>query len=281
MRVLSLPVDGDRHTQGPRFIPFPVVRAEVDAVGDRIVEADTVRNGTAVVEHGAHVGPAHLELPAAPVEGDGIRPDVGLGAWCTEQADKSRQAPPGLAHARRYPSSYAELILVERFDSQLRVRVTGCQGHLCHVVPDPEGGWNVGKGGASRATKHFDDKADAVSYGRQVSRIKAPNLSCTNGTTQLSARIPTWVAGVRLEIGSERAFHPIEWMKCFNTHSPASGSPVTFITHVPVARANRRETIVTVRALSKYDSETFRSLSLRAIEDAARSGNPSRGMAEE
>ena len=39
-----------------------------------------------------------------------------------------------------------------------------------HVVPDPEGGWNVRKGGASRATKHFENKADAVSYGRRVSQ---------------------------------------------------------------------------------------------------------------
>lgn len=39
-----------------------------------------------------------------------------------------------------------------------------------HVVPDPDGGWNVRKGGASRASKHFERKADAVSYGRKVSR---------------------------------------------------------------------------------------------------------------
>lgn len=39
-----------------------------------------------------------------------------------------------------------------------------------HVVPDPDGGWNLKRGGASRASKHFDNKADAVTYGRQVSR---------------------------------------------------------------------------------------------------------------
>lgn len=38
-----------------------------------------------------------------------------------------------------------------------------------HVVPDPDGGWNVKKGGAARASKHFDTKKEAVSWGRGVS----------------------------------------------------------------------------------------------------------------
>lgn len=39
-----------------------------------------------------------------------------------------------------------------------------------HVVPDSDGGWNVKKGGADRASKHFDTKQEAVDWGRQVSR---------------------------------------------------------------------------------------------------------------
>ena len=39
-----------------------------------------------------------------------------------------------------------------------------------HVVPALDGGWNVIKRGASRASKHFDKKADAVSYGRKLSQ---------------------------------------------------------------------------------------------------------------
>lgn len=39
-----------------------------------------------------------------------------------------------------------------------------------HVVPDPHGGWNVKKGGAKRASKHFETKKDAVDWGRSVSR---------------------------------------------------------------------------------------------------------------
>jgi len=39
-----------------------------------------------------------------------------------------------------------------------------------HVVPDPKGGWVVKKGGAERASKHFENKKSAVDYGRSVSR---------------------------------------------------------------------------------------------------------------
>jgi Uncharacterized protein conserved in bacteria (DUF2188) len=39
-----------------------------------------------------------------------------------------------------------------------------------HVVPDPDGGWNVKRGGASRASRHFETKPDAVAWGRAVSR---------------------------------------------------------------------------------------------------------------
>ncbi len=39
-----------------------------------------------------------------------------------------------------------------------------------HVVPDPDGGWNVKKGGASRASRHFETKTGAVSWGREVSK---------------------------------------------------------------------------------------------------------------
>jgi hypothetical protein len=39
-----------------------------------------------------------------------------------------------------------------------------------HVVPNPDGGWDVKKGGGERAIKHFDTKQDAVDYGRDVSR---------------------------------------------------------------------------------------------------------------
>jgi len=39
-----------------------------------------------------------------------------------------------------------------------------------HVVPNPDGGWDVKKGGSERASKHFDRKGEAVDAGRQISR---------------------------------------------------------------------------------------------------------------
>jgi hypothetical protein len=30
-----------------------------------------------------------------------------------------------------------------------------------HVVPNPDGGWDIKKGGGSKSIKHFDRKADA------------------------------------------------------------------------------------------------------------------------
>ncbi len=38
-----------------------------------------------------------------------------------------------------------------------------------HVVPSPNGGWDIKKGGAKRISGHFDKKVDAVSAGRKIS----------------------------------------------------------------------------------------------------------------
>lgn len=39
-----------------------------------------------------------------------------------------------------------------------------------HVVPNPDGGWNVKKGGSDKASNHFDRKVDAVDKGRSISQ---------------------------------------------------------------------------------------------------------------
>ena len=40
-----------------------------------------------------------------------------------------------------------------------------------YVVPNSDrGGWEVKRGGASKASKHFDGKKDAEQYGREVSK---------------------------------------------------------------------------------------------------------------
>lgn len=45
-----------------------------------------------------------------------------------------------------------------------------------HVIPNTSGGWSVKKGGASRASKSFDTKKEATSYGRKVSKDQASEL---------------------------------------------------------------------------------------------------------
>lgn len=45
-----------------------------------------------------------------------------------------------------------------------------------HVVPAPQGGWNVKKGGATRASKHFDKKQDAIDRGREISHNQSSEL---------------------------------------------------------------------------------------------------------
>lgn len=44
------------------------------------------------------------------------------------------------------------------------------------MVPNPEGGWDSKKGGAERASKHFDTKNEAESYSRELSRREQSEL---------------------------------------------------------------------------------------------------------
>lgn len=39
-----------------------------------------------------------------------------------------------------------------------------------HVVPNPNGGWDVKRGGAARASIHTDTKQEAIDKGRELSR---------------------------------------------------------------------------------------------------------------
>ena len=45
-----------------------------------------------------------------------------------------------------------------------------------HVVPNPNGGWDVKRNGAQRASVHTDTKAEAVSRGREISRNQGTEL---------------------------------------------------------------------------------------------------------
>lgn len=39
-----------------------------------------------------------------------------------------------------------------------------------NVASNPDGGWDVKKGGAERASKHFDTKQEAIDAGREISQ---------------------------------------------------------------------------------------------------------------
>lgn len=45
-----------------------------------------------------------------------------------------------------------------------------------HVVPDPNGGWKVKKSNSEKSSKNFDNKKDAESYARTVSKNQKTEL---------------------------------------------------------------------------------------------------------
>ncbi len=49
-------------------------------------------------------------------------------------------------------------------------------GKTHHVVPSHEGGWDVKKGGAERASAHFEKKQDAVDKAREISKNQRTEL---------------------------------------------------------------------------------------------------------
>lgn len=49
-----------------------------------------------------------------------------------------------------------------------------------HVVPNPDGGWDVKRGGGNRASSHHDTKSDAIDRGREISRHQSTELRIHN-----------------------------------------------------------------------------------------------------
>ena len=49
-----------------------------------------------------------------------------------------------------------------------------------HVVPNPDGGWDVKRGGAARSSGHFDTKREAVDRAREISRNAETELKIHN-----------------------------------------------------------------------------------------------------
>ena len=45
-----------------------------------------------------------------------------------------------------------------------------------HIVPAPNGGWNVKRGGSSRVSGHYETKKEAIDAGRIISRNQKTEL---------------------------------------------------------------------------------------------------------
>ena len=45
-----------------------------------------------------------------------------------------------------------------------------------HVVPNPNGGWDVKKGGGKKASNHTDTKAEAERIAREISKNQGSEL---------------------------------------------------------------------------------------------------------
>ena len=55
-----------------------------------------------------------------------------------------------------------------------------------HVVPNTGGGWNVRRGGAERASGHFETKQEAIDRGREISRNAGTEFKIHNRDGRIS-----------------------------------------------------------------------------------------------
>ena len=55
-----------------------------------------------------------------------------------------------------------------------------------HVVPNQQGGWDVKRDHASRASKHFETKQEAIDWGRGVSQNQSSEFIIHNKDGKIS-----------------------------------------------------------------------------------------------
>ena len=55
-----------------------------------------------------------------------------------------------------------------------------------HIVPNENGGWDVKRNGADRASVHTDTKQEAIDKGRVISRNQATELVIQNKDGKIS-----------------------------------------------------------------------------------------------
>ncbi|WP_440216215.1 DUF2188 domain-containing protein [Chromobacterium piscinae] len=57
-----------------------------------------------------------------------------------------------------------------------------------HVVPNPEGGWDVKKGGGEKSIKHTDTKQEAVDIARGISKNQQSELVIHNKDGKIGSK---------------------------------------------------------------------------------------------
>ncbi|MBO9539649.1 DUF2188 domain-containing protein [bacterium] len=61
-------------------------------------------------------------------------------------------------------------------------------GKSHHVVPNPNGGWDIRRAGSERSSGHFDVKVDAVGRCRDISRNAGTEMIVHNKNGQFGYR---------------------------------------------------------------------------------------------
>jgi Uncharacterized protein conserved in bacteria (DUF2188) len=57
-----------------------------------------------------------------------------------------------------------------------------------HVVPNPQGGWDVRRGGSERSSGHFDTKQQAVDTGRRISQNQGTEFAVHGKNGQIQQK---------------------------------------------------------------------------------------------
>jgi hypothetical protein len=60
-----------------------------------------------------------------------------------------------------------------------------------HVVPNPTGGWDVKRGGAKRASGHFDTKREAIGAATRAPSCESTTVTAASGRATATGAIPT------------------------------------------------------------------------------------------
>ncbi len=57
-----------------------------------------------------------------------------------------------------------------------------------HVVPNPDGGWDIKQSGGQRSSGHFDTKQEAVDRGREISQNQNTEFVIHNKNGKISGK---------------------------------------------------------------------------------------------